>query len=141
MPYYTEFVRAAVATFVHLADCHIVDSTYPLTVALVGSGRGIVASEPPGIACGDTCSAVFDHGTAVNLTAEADADSVFSGWGGEGCSGTGVCQLAMVQARNVTAVFHDANSQTGDVNSDGNVDVLDIFYLINHLFAAGPPPM
>jgi len=29
----------------------------------------------------------------------------------------------------------------GDVNFDGTIDVLDIFYLINRLFAAGPAPL
>jgi len=28
-----------------------------------------------------------------------------------------------------------------DVNLDGTVDILDAFYLINYLFAAGPPPL
>jgi hypothetical protein len=31
-------------------------------------------------------------------------------------------------------------SPRGDANSDGSVDVLDVFYLINSLFAGGPPP-
>jgi hypothetical protein len=29
----------------------------------------------------------------------------------------------------------------GDANGDGFVSVLDVFYLINHLFAAGPVPL
>src|SRR5262249_50226665 len=29
----------------------------------------------------------------------------------------------------------------GDANGDGSVDVDDVFYLINHLFALGPPPI
>ncbi len=29
----------------------------------------------------------------------------------------------------------------GDVNGDGTIDVLDIFYLINFLFAGGPVPV
>jgi hypothetical protein len=29
----------------------------------------------------------------------------------------------------------------GDVNFDGTIDVLDVFYLINRLFAAGPAPL
>ena len=28
----------------------------------------------------------------------------------------------------------------GDANGDGTVNAADVFYLINHLFAAGPPP-
>ena len=29
----------------------------------------------------------------------------------------------------------------GDVNGDGAVDVADVFFLINALFAGGPPPL
>jgi Carbohydrate binding domain len=29
----------------------------------------------------------------------------------------------------------------GDANGDGNVDVADVFYMINYLFASGPPPL
>ena len=29
----------------------------------------------------------------------------------------------------------------GDVNGDGAVDVLDVFYLVNYLFAGGPAPV
>jgi hypothetical protein len=29
----------------------------------------------------------------------------------------------------------------GDVNKDGAVDLHDVFYLINYLFAGGPPPV
>ena len=29
----------------------------------------------------------------------------------------------------------------GDVNGDGNVDIGDVFYLINYLFAGGPAPV
>jgi hypothetical protein len=41
----------------------------------------------------------------VTLSASAAADSTFAGWSGEGCSGTGTCQITMTQARNVTATF------------------------------------
>ena len=32
-------------------------------------------------------------------------------------------------------------SLSGDVNGDGHIDVADVFYLINSLFAGGPPPI
>ena len=43
------------------------------------------------------------------------------------------------------AAKHDIFGQrfcvAGDANGDGNVDVLDVFYTINYLFAAGTPPL
>jgi hypothetical protein len=76
-----------------------------LSVAKAGSGQGTVASKPVGIDCGQTCSAELEAKTKITLTATAAAGSTFTGWSGEGCSGTGPCKLAMNEARNVTASF------------------------------------
>jgi hypothetical protein len=81
-----------------------VGQTYPLTVALHGSGGGVVTSNPAGIDCGTTCQAQFASGTQVTLTAAPDATSLFDGWGGA-CSGTGGCAVAMSQAQSVAARF------------------------------------
>ena len=80
-------------------------NTYLLTVAKSGTGTGTVTSSPAGIACGTTCSASFDYNQLVTLSAAADTGSTFTGWSGEGCSGTGTCQVTMTQARSVTAAF------------------------------------
>jgi hypothetical protein len=80
-------------------------STYTLTVAKAGTGAGTVTSNPAGISCGSTCSAGFDYNTPVTLTATADPGSTFTGWSGEGCAGTGTCQVTMDAARSVTATF------------------------------------
>ncbi len=39
------------------------------------------------------------------LSASAEAGSVFSGWSGAGCSGTGTCKVTMTEAKSVTAAF------------------------------------
>lgn len=75
-----------------------------LTVTKVGTGTGTVASDPSGVACGTRCSAGFNPGAIVTLTASASTGSYFNGWSGE-CVGMGVCQLTMSHARNVTATF------------------------------------
>ena len=64
----------------------------------------MVTSEPAGIACGDQCSATFDHGTEVTLTAAPADGSTFAGWGGA-CSGTDTCVVAMDGAKAVVATF------------------------------------
>jgi hypothetical protein len=90
-------VRSVTATFTL--------NTYTLTVTKSGTGTGTVTSNPSGIACGATCGYDFAYPTLVTLTAVADAGSTFAGWSGEGCSGTGPCQVTMTQARSVIATF------------------------------------
>ena len=80
-------------------------NTYSLSVTKAGTGGGTVTSSPAGINCGSTCSTSFSHNTVVTLSATADPGSTFTGWSGEGCSGTGTCQVTMSQARTVTATF------------------------------------
>ncbi|MBL0125195.1 MAG: PKD domain-containing protein [Betaproteobacteria bacterium] len=74
-----------------------------VTVQKAGNGTGIVASNPAGIDCGATCSATFVPGTTVTLSADPSGASIFAGWGGGGCAGTGVCTLTMNAAKTVTA--------------------------------------
>ena len=96
-----------------------------LSVSPIGSGSGTVTSNPSGINCGATCSAEFDEGDDVTLTASAASGSSFEGWGGA-CSGTGSCTVTMSEARSVTARFEvrrtlqvtRSGSGTGTVTSD-----------------------
>jgi hypothetical protein len=76
-----------------------------MTVMLAGMGSGTVTSNPSGISCGSTCSAIFDFGTSVTLTAAPASSSTFAGWSGEGCRGTDTCTVSLTQARSVTATF------------------------------------
>jgi hypothetical protein len=76
-----------------------------LTVTAAGTGSGTVTSSLPGITCGLNCSADYAFGARLTLTAVPAAGSAFTGWSGEGCSGTGSCSVTMIQARNVTATF------------------------------------
>lgn len=77
---------------------------YPLTVTKSRTGNGTIASNPVGINCGATCTANYDPGTMVTLSATPDPGSTFTGWSG-GCSGTGSCIVTMNAARSVTANF------------------------------------
>jgi len=78
---------------------------FKLTVKKTGTGSGKVTSELGGIDCGSTCTAEFETGTKVTLTASADPGSEFKGWSGSGCSGTGTCKVTMTEAKEVTATF------------------------------------
>jgi len=76
-----------------------------VTIAKAGSGSGTVAANGAGIDCGATCSGQVPAGAKVELTAAPAADSVFAGWSGGGCSGTGACTVTADAATTVTATF------------------------------------
>ncbi len=76
-----------------------------LTVRRIGAGTGTVTSAPAGIDCGADCAETYPPGTRVRLTAVPDAGSVFTGWSGGGCAGTGVCDLTLVSDTAVAAAF------------------------------------
>jgi hypothetical protein len=61
--------------------------TTQFTVQVGRSNTGTVTSDVPGINCGSTCSAKFNSGAAVTLTATPPAGKTFVSWGGA-CSGT-----------------------------------------------------
>lgn len=88
-----------------------------LTVTTAGSGSGTVMSSPVGIACPSDCTESYADGTLVTLTATENAGSIFSGWSGAGCTGTGNCMLTMTQAESVTATFASLFALT--VTSEG----------------------
>ncbi len=77
-----------------------------LNVTKSGTGSGTVSSNPAGITCGTTCSTSLPSGTQVSLTAVASDLSVFSGWSGGGCSGTGNCTVTLNSNITVTATFN-----------------------------------
>jgi hypothetical protein len=76
-----------------------------LTISRSGTGAGTVTSDPLGIDCGTTCSSAFIQDSKVTLTATPASGSVFTGWSGAGCSGTGTCQVTMSADQSVEAVF------------------------------------
>jgi hypothetical protein len=93
-----------------------------MTVLKSGNGDGIVTSSPSGISCGSDCTETYAPGTLVTLTASIPfgSESVFTGWSGEGCSGTGTCSVTMNQARVVTATFDLYKLTVDPNNGDGS---------------------
>ncbi len=79
--------------------------TYTVTVTKSGNGTGNVSSSPSGINCGASCSMTFDAGSNITLTATPNAGSVFAGWSGIGCIGTGNCNLWMNENKSGDAQF------------------------------------
>jgi uncharacterized repeat protein (TIGR02543 family) len=72
-----------------------------LTVSISGGGTGTISGT--GISCPGDCTEAYDPGTNVELTANPDADSAFTGWSGD-CTGL-TCSLTMDGPKMVTATF------------------------------------
>lgn len=94
-----------------------------LGVARAGSGTGTVASNPPGIDCGTTCTASFGANSNVTLTAPPAVGSAFAGWSGACTNTVGSCTVSMTAAQSVTATFAstiNSVSMTSGWNLVGN---------------------
>lgn len=76
-----------------------------LTVESDGNGTGTVTSIPAGIDCGATCQASVNFGTVVTLTAQAGAESTFTGWTGACTHAQPDCLVTMHGPKAVTATF------------------------------------
>lgn len=105
----------------------------PLTVTMVGPTGGTITSST-GDACSTSgvstaCTFRVPQGTTVRLSINAGAGVRFTGYSGA-CSGTGVCDIAMTEAKAVTATFESRNSTVqfalsgtggGTISSDAGV--------------------
>jgi Carboxypeptidase regulatory-like domain len=93
-----------------------------LTVLLAGSGSGSVTSTPTGIVCpSGACTAPFSPGT-VSLAPHTTTGSIFTGWSGGGCSGTGSCDISLTADTTVTATFGTATFEiTTSAGTGGSI--------------------
>lgn len=96
--------------------------TLKVALALAGEGEGVVTSQPAGIRCGGACTAEFNAGASVTLTAAPDAGSAFAGWsvtGSAPCPGTGTCTVSLASGVEVVAEFEEAPLQPTVVSPGG----------------------
>ncbi len=100
-----------------------IQPTFTLSVTVGGSGS--VTSSPVGINCPSTCSAAFNNGTQVTLTATPSGGEIFGGWSGA-CTGLSGCTVTMNSAMSVGATFgtsepaSDRTWVSGATGSDSN---------------------
>jgi hypothetical protein len=79
--------------------------TFPLSVAIAGSGTGDVTSDVPGVSCATlTCATTWEAGSVVQLKASPSAGSLFTGWSGA-CSGSAACSVTIGGPTTVAARF------------------------------------
>ena len=78
---------------------------YSLNVNKINAFAGTVTSSDSVINCGSTCSANYESGKLVTLTATPLKNYRFAGWSGA-CSGTGTCTVNMTAAKSATATFY-----------------------------------
>ena len=91
----------------------LIDEGFPvctavaLTVQKTGNGLGTVTSNPGGmIHCGKDCTESYPIlDTVVTLMAVPEEGFVFTGWSGEGCTGTGTCTVTINASKTITAKF------------------------------------
>ncbi|MDQ5821317.1 MAG: hypothetical protein M3540_07755 [Actinomycetota bacterium] len=115
---------------------------YQVSVGRIGSGS--VASSPAGISCPGSCSASFDTGSSVSLSATPAAGWSFGGWGGD-CGGGGGCNLTINSPKSVTAIFNPPPpathtlvvSKAGDGNVSSNPSGIDCGTTCSAAFADG----
>jgi hypothetical protein len=94
----------------------------PNTLTVAINGPGSVVSNPAGISCAPACSANFNAGQQVDLTATPTPGFYFAGWSGAGCSGAGGCTITMNGAQAVTATFLP-NAMVVNMNGSGLVNL------------------
>src|SRR5262249_10524518 len=106
-----------------------------ITVSLSGAGSGRVISTPAGIDCGTTCSALFTG--AVTLTATADADHFFAGWGGGDCGTRANCRLrALGSVTELAAIFQPPTAKRIHIDVAG--EAAGFVYITDDVSTAPP---
>lgn len=110
--------------------------SYTLTVSRSGIGSGVITSNHAGIDCRGECSRNYTSGISVTLTATPDSGSIFTGWSGGGCPGTGTCTVTIDTDKTIKATF--STIAKGDLNNDGKVDLIDAIIAVQVMSKISP---
>jgi PKD repeat protein len=78
---------------------------YTLTLDLTSSGKGSVTVPVLSLTCNADCTGQVHKGQSITIQAQPATDSVFDGWTGGGCSGTGDCIFTMDNDTTVQVAF------------------------------------
>ncbi len=80
------------------------DDVTRFQVSVTVSGPGTVEDAANGINCSAACNYMFDEGSELNLTQQADSGARFSSWSGA-CAAAGQCSLTVTGPLAVGATF------------------------------------
>jgi len=86
----------------------IADGTYLVSVNKSGSGIGSIIIQPTGFTYDSTCDSIsqaFGSGSIVQLSAQAEAGSVFVGWNLATCKRHEICEINLTDNIDITATF------------------------------------
>ncbi len=114
--------RMSVVTDATGKDWSMSDATFDIVVGRTlevtrsGTGTGRVTADTGAIDCGTVCTDIYP-GAVVKLTAVAAPGSVFDGWTGATCPGSGTCTVTVDRATTVGARF---NAQSGPPEASAN---------------------
>src|SRR3989442_5457144 len=78
---------------------------FAFTVNRAGTGSGTVTSSDGLISCPSTCTATYDSGISVTLTASPASGSTFTAWSGCDTVLGATCTVTMTAAKSVTVTF------------------------------------
>src|SRR2546430_17300586 len=82
------------------------------TLTVNQAGNGTVTSSDALISCPSTCTATYNSGTSVILTASPAGGSTFSGWSGCDTVSGATCTGTMRTAKSVTRTWRSADTRT-----------------------------
>jgi hypothetical protein len=92
-----------------------------LTVGSTLPGAGTIDSSPAGLSCGTVCTAQFDPGTVVRLSAAQASGYFHTAWYGGGCSDRGDCVVVLNSDTAVVAGFVRQVAVSADIVGSGSV--------------------
>ena len=84
-----------------------------VTLVNAGQGQGFISTNVQ--SCTQAvCTFMVQKGTVLNLTANPASGSVFSGWGGNNCTGTGSCATTVNTEITIIAAFSPSTGSAGN---------------------------
>ncbi len=103
------------------------------TISMKVSGKGKVMVGSNVVDSSSQWSGKYLSDIPVTITAIPDKNQVFAGWSGAVESNEPTITVTLSQAMSITATFEEGGTVTGDINSDGKLNVSDVVLLQKYL--------